>query len=135
MGCQVITPTVAQVATVLFDPWVYDRITDDNCPPMDEFEIPEADYILGTVDGQPASLFVTHDCKMHYMTRPCYLMAARELFRLSMNRYGDWCYCEIPTLYQTTINFAIKEGFRVVGTVGQHLKGGKLYPITRLECR
>ena len=100
---------------VLRDPEIYDRITDDNCPALEDFRMPdgiEATFIAGYAGGNIASLFALHhDNKFHYMVLKPYRKHARDLLKKSLALWGRPVWCEIPACYPEVINFARKSGF------------------------
>lgn len=113
----------------------YDRISDDDSPPVEEFTPPEGPlYILGAVDDEPASLFIAHGSQIHYMARKRFRMLSRGLLELSIQKSGmRFMFCEIPVTSPAVINFARKSGFRSVGA-GKPVKiGGQMVPRVRLE--
>lgn len=120
---------------VLFDDDIYDRTTDDNCPPKEDVNIPYdlALYVGGYVNGRIASLYIVHGDKMHFMVLKGCRAHARELLEESIRFHPQRVYCEIPALYMSVINFAKKNGFTETKiNKNKHLKNGKLYNIHTL---
>jgi hypothetical protein len=103
-------------AMVLLNPEIYDRISDDNSPPREEWELPDIDYWGGYIDGALASVNIEHDFrdgkKIHFQVLKPYRWAARELLNASLPE--GRLYCQIPTCFMTTINFAKNQGFEVI---------------------
>lgn len=136
MGCNIVlTQDPAMAAKIILQPDLYDRISDDHCPPADTVEIPTWPYYLGTVDGAPASLFVAHSGKIHYMVAKSYRRQARILWYLSEAAANmERMYCEIPSRYMDTINFARHVGFTQTDiSAPRYLKHGRLYPVHTLR--
>lgn len=124
------------VLTVLKDAWVYDRETDDRCPPVDDYKPPDGPlYLLGLVNEEPASLFIEHDSQIHYMVLRKHRMQARELLNCSIETSRlKFMFCQIPSLYMEVINFAKRSGFVETGvSEPRFMKSGVLYPVHRLE--
>ena len=125
----------SKIVKAIYDE-LYDRITDDNCPPKEEFKLPSEGYeaVGGYVDGKIASLFMVHDKKMHFMVLKPFRKFARELLDASFKVWPYTVYCEIPSLYKTVINFAKRYGFKETKLeLLAHKKNGKLYDIHTLE--
>lgn len=124
------------IAAVILDDEIYDRIIDDNCPPKERFIAPESGYIYvgGYVSGKIASAFIVHDGKMHFMVLKPYRKHARKLLRESFKAYPFNVYVEIPACYMEVINFAKNYGFEEVKIEeNAHKKNGKLYAVHTLE--
>lgn len=127
---------IEDVKTVIYDDEIYDRVTDDNCPSKEYFELPESGYISvgGYVDGIIASMFIVHDNKMHFMVLKPYREYAGKLLKESFKVYPFNVYVEIPSCYMEVINFAKNYGFEEVKiTENAHKKNGKFYSVYTLE--
>lgn len=103
-------------AMVLLDPEIYDRISDDNSPPREAWELPDIDYWGGYIDGALASVNIEENFrdgkKIHFQVLKPYRWAARELLDASLPE--GRVYCQIPACFMTTINFARNQGFKVI---------------------
>ena len=123
------------VKTVIYDDEIYDRITDDNCPPKKEFVLPESGYVaVGGYVGDIASLFMVHGDKMHFMVIKEYRKHSKDLLDLSFELYPRNVYCEIPSLYRSVINFALNYGFKETAISKLiYRKNGLFYNVHRLE--
>ena len=120
---------------VVFINEFYDRITDDNCPPVELFVMPESGYdaISGYVSGGLASMFIVHGEKMHYMAFKPYRKHSKELLRASFKRRPKAVYCEIPSLYMEVVNFAKNYGFKEINVERlSHRKNGHYYDVHTL---
>lgn len=127
---------IEDVRAVIYDDEIYNRITDDNCPPKEYFVLPESGYISvgGYVDSKIASMFLVHGDKMHFMVLKPYRKYARKLLKESFKVYPFNVYVEIPSCYMEVINFAKKFGFIEVGIEEKaHKKNGELYNVHTLE--
>ena len=127
---------IEDVRKLVYDDELYDRITDDNCPPKEEFEMPSEGYeaVGGYIDGKIVSLFMVHDKKMHFMVLKPFRKFAGKLWKVSIKFMPCSGYCEVPALYGSLINFAKKHGFIETGIERlAHKKNGKLYDIHTLE--
>ena len=132
-----ITATLApkeDIDRIIYDPDLYDRASDDFCPPVDKFEMNyAAHFIGGYVDSKIASLFIVHGKKMHFMVLKGFRKHARDLLDASFEMWPHSVYVEIPSLYKAVINFARKYGFRQVRVdESMHLKNGRLYDLHTL---
>jgi hypothetical protein len=72
-------------AIVLLDPEIYDRISDDNSPTREEWELPDIDYWGGFIDGALASVHIEHDFrdgkKIHFqVSRGQAVLSDTDLF-------------------------------------------------------
>lgn len=125
------------VDVLVYNPELSDRITDDYCPALKDFEMQyhNSVFIGGYIEGKIASLFIVHmDQTMHFMVLPCYRMRARELLNESLKLWPYDVYCIIPVLYKPVINFARKMGFKEVARLpDDHLKNGVYYDSFKLE--
>ena len=129
-------PCHEEVVKLIYDDDLYDRMTDDNCPPKEEFEMPTDGYdvVGGYVSGVIASLFLVHDDQMHFIVLKPYRKHARELLKASFQERPRSVYCKIPSLYRSVINFAKNYGFMEASIeLLAHKKNGQLYNIHRLE--
>jgi len=129
-------PCYEDVVKLIYDDELYDRMTHDDCPPKEEFQMPTDGYdaVGGYVSGDIASLFLVHDDKMHFVVlKPC-RKHARELLKASFQKRPRSVYCEIPSLYRSVINFAKNYGF-IEASIEElaYKKNGQLYNIHRLE--
>lgn len=129
-------PCYEDMVKLIYDDDLYDRMTDDNCPPKEEFEIPTEGYeaVGGYISGEIASLFLVHNNKMHFIVLKPYRKHARELLKASFQKRPHSVYCEISSLYRPVINFAKNYGFIETSIeILAHKKNGQLYNIHRLE--
>ena len=124
------------VKKLIYNDELYDRITDDSCPPKEDYILPEEGYIAvgGYIGGEIASLFMVHGKKMHFMALKQYRKQARLLLKESFKVYPYDVYCAIPSLYMSVINFAKNYGFKETSVESRaHKKNGILYDIHILE--
>lgn len=115
---------------VMFDDEIYDRISDDSCPPKEEIRLTyhEAKYVAGYIDGETASLAALHDGRVHFMVLKPYRLHAHELWKETEKYLPPKMYAAVPSLYKTLINFAKKHGFREVDVQKKvYRKNGRLY--------
>ena len=124
------------VKAVIYDDEIYERVTDDNCPPKEQFEIPPEGYIAigGYIEGKIASIFLVHGNKMHFMVLKNYRKYARQLLDESFKCYPFKVYVEIPASHKPVINFAKNYGFKEIKIEKMaHKKNGQLYDVHTLE--
>lgn len=130
---EIIDPEEA--SEVLNDPWIYDRITSDNSPnSVDEYPS-DAFYVGGYVNRKLVAVSIVHLFEMGYKFHYQVLSAYRKYARFLLDEALDIIlpifkrlYCEIPSCYQSVINFARKSGFREVSVdKNAFLKNGHKY--------
>jgi len=127
--------TTDEIDAIIFDEEIYDRITDDNCPPMNRFRMQYTGgyFISGFVGDEIASLFIVHGKKMHFMVLKPYRRFCHDLMTESFKLWPHDVYVEIPTLYRSVINFVKNFGFQEIDILkDSHLKNGKLYDCHKL---
>ncbi len=121
--------TTQEAEKVLFDPEIYDRISDDLCPLT--VDLPDIDYWGGYIGDELASITIYHPfrdgLKIHFHVLKPYRSMARHLLDISLLYEGP-IYVEIPTKYQSVINFAKNAGFtEIERRFNSYCKNGKLY--------
>lgn len=134
--------TYQETCKLFYDDELYDRISDDNCPGKEDFELPPAGYeaIGGYISGEIASIFFVYydhvykeNNHMHFMVLKPYRKYARKLLDASFKIYPQNVFCEIPSLYRAVINFAKNYGFKEMQIRKQeYKKNGQLYDMHRL---
>ena len=101
--------TTREAERIIFDPWVYNRISDDSCY---NAEIPDIPYTGGFLDGKLVSVFITipfkDGFKAHFQVLKDYKKHARELAGLFLKDAPRPLYAFIPSLYHPYINFCKK---------------------------
>ena len=130
---------------ILTHPEIYETITSDGAPPIDEYEPAPAVYVGGYLDGKIIGLFVFHPksqiwWQLHIQVLPEYRPKyaskfAREGLKWFWANSEVYTLCaEIPSLYTNVINFSLKQGWRVDGRIDDaYLKHGKLYSVYYLS--
>lgn len=131
------TTSIEDIEAVLCHPEIYPTITDDNSPPVEDYEPPITDhyrYIGGYVENEIVALMIYHrhqdGCKCHIQVIPTHRAKQADKFMVMALgfRLCDPLYGEVPELYQNVINFAESHGFTVIGETGEtFFKGGKSY--------
>lgn len=128
-------PSKKDIDTILFDPEIYDRITDDITYGAD-IRVPyDKWFFLGAyIDGKIVGLFYVHDDDwMHFAVLKKYRKYAKEILNKCLKLYPFSIYCIIPTLYKTVINFAKKHNFKQdCVLLKNYLKNGKAYDSVKL---
>ncbi len=126
-------PSLQDIGIVILDEEIYDRISDDNCPPREEFLVEsffniDMDILGGYIEGNIASLFMVHDKRMHFMVLKKYRRYSRELLAESLKGYPHDIYVKICSKYKPVINFAKNNGFKeILIEPKTYLKNGCLY--------
>ena len=125
---KLITKEMAEA--IVKDPEIYNRISDDNCPPSSDFVMPDMEYIGGFIDGKLVSVYMETDL-VHFQVLKVYRRYARELFKKSIKKGVK--IVEIPVLYRSVINFVRKTGFTLESIIKSgYQKNGINYDIHRL---
>lgn len=133
------TTDIDEVKRILCDPAIYDTITDDNSPLIEEFEPPVTDeylYIGGYVKGEIIALMVYHKYldgnKCHVQVLPEYRKEYAKKFgeQSLMFRRTQPLYAEIPDLYKNVLDFALLNNFGVIDIKeSDYIKNGKTYNV------
>lgn len=131
------TANIDDIKAVLCHTDIYDTISGDNCPLIDEFEPPVTEdylYIGGYVNNKIVALMVYHKYldgnECHVQVLPEYRKKhAKEFGEKSLKFKGDLpLYAEIPALYENVLSFALMNNFEVINTLkGSYTKNGKPY--------
>lgn len=126
------TPTEGEIKQVLFDPWIWDRETDDYFTDQSKFFVPEEATMLGGyVDGNIIGLFMTHPfrdgVKAHIAVLKFYRQQAREFAEKSLKTLKHKVYCQVAECYPEVVNFAKKHGFVELERGGSFMKNGHIH--------
>lgn len=137
------TIDIDEIKRILCDPVIYDTITDDNSPLIDEFEPPlteEFKYIGGYIEGQIIALMVYHK---YLDGNKCHVQVLPKFRKDYAIKFGEQSlvfrgtqrlYAEIPDLYKNVLTFALLNKFKVIGVKGNdYIKHGKTYNVNVLE--
>lgn len=139
-ACLVIeeSKSVADIESVMKHPAIYDRITDDDCPPSEEWNLNESSgsFLVGYVDDRPIAVMAFHqdgEWFCHIQVIPEFREYADEFARRSL----DWffenmglnvLFAKIPENYPNVIKFAQKFGFELDSMFPiKHIKNGVEY--------
>lgn len=130
------TTDINEIKHIICNNEIYDCITDDNCPPRDEFEPPVDEdhmYIGGYVNNEIIAIMVYHKYKDGQI---CHVQVLPEFRKEYAIQFGEQSlsfrgtrplYAEIPTLYPNVIHFAKLNGFKEIETIkDSHVKDGSL---------
>jgi hypothetical protein len=139
------TTDSAEIKRVMCHPDIYPRISDDTCPPADEFEPPvdRAEFIGGYLDGEIFGLMIYHRKSKgifcHLQVLPEYRQKyTREFTRMALAiglSKNAHIYAEIPDCYPEVINLAKKYGFKPVEKVEAYrVNNGETIGSTVLRC-
>lgn len=141
----IVTPTKdkAEIEKVLKHPEIYETISDDLSPHVDQFDAPITDeyqYIAGYVNNEIVGIMVYHKYKDG---NKCHVQVLPEHRKEHALKFGEQSllfrgtqplYAEIPSLYKNVLDFAFKFGFEVIDTIKQdYLKNGVLYDLNILR--
>lgn len=129
-------PSIDDICIILYDDEIYDRVTDDNCPKKEDFNLPDIsniDVLGGYIDNKIVGLFMVHDSKLHFMVLKKHRKYARSFLQKCLKLYEKPVYCEIPVLYNCVINFAKKSGFKLIAILKDaHTKNNKKFNVYKL---
>lgn len=108
---------IEEIKSIILDPEIYDRITDDKCPALSKYEFSDpfgCRYIGGYLDGKLFGLLICHDDEIHFQVMKPYRKGnPKSLFlQRAIEMLGKAVTAEIPALYPEVIHFAKQEGFR-----------------------
>lgn len=113
-------PSTKDIALIIFDDEIYDRISDDSCPKKEDFNLSyEIFEFLGCyLDNKIIGLAMTKKCGLfHFQVLKLYRKYAREALQGFLKKFDRFLYCEIPQCYQSVINFAKNNGFEEIGII------------------
>lgn len=136
---------VEDIKAILCQGAIYECITDDECPHVDNFEPPtdqEYLYVGGYVDGEIIAVMVYHA----YMDgNECHIQVLPEHRRMHAREFAEQAllfkgtlplYAEIPDLYKNVLNFALDNNFEIIDTKeNDYVKNGKTYNLNILRYR
>jgi len=139
------TTSIDDIKAVLCNPAIYDTITDDNCPLIEDFEPPINDdylYVGGYVKGEIVALMVYHKYldgnKCHVQVLP----GARKEHAINFGEQSLLfkgtlpLYAEIPDLYKNVLDFAKLNNFEVIERINNgHIKNGVEYTVNVLRYK
>jgi len=134
---------VDDIKTVLCHPEIYDTITDDNCPKLEDFVPPmneEYTYIVGYVKGEPIGAMIYHKYRDG---NKCHVQVLPEYRKECAKKFGEQSllfkgtlplYAEIPDLYKNVLDFALINNFKVIDVKeSDYIKNGQTYNVNVLE--
>jgi hypothetical protein len=139
------TKDLEEIKLVLCNPVIYDAISDDDSPSLEDYETPINDdylYIGAYVDNKIIGLMVYHKFlngnKCHIQVLPDFREKyAKDIGEQVLTFRGHSpLYAEIPDLYPNVLRFALHNKFKVVGIrKNDYKKHGKTYDIKVLEYK
>ena len=137
------TTNADDIKAILCQGAIYECITDDECPPVEEFEPPtDQDYLYvgGYVNGEIIAIMVYHE----YMDgNECHIQVLPEHRKQYAKDFAEQAlsfrgtlplYAEIPDLYKNVLNFACSFGFKVISKRdNDYVKNGVYYNMNILR--
>jgi len=137
------TTNIDDIKAVLCNPEIYDTISDDNDPKLEDFEPPITDeylYVCGYVNGEVIGLMVYHK---YLDGNKCHVNVLPEFRKKHAKDFGEQSlrfsgtrplYAEIPDLYQNVLDFAKLNSFEVIDRKDDgYIKSGVKYSINVLK--
>lgn len=132
-----------EAKAVLCNPEIYDCITSDDCPPVEDYEPSEALYLGGYTDKLIAVMvfkYVSSVCaECHIQVLPGSRKDHADEFAIKalnwwFKNHGVKLQAEIPEIYPNVIYFGMRHGFKIDGRIDNvHLKNGKLHSMYYLS--
>jgi hypothetical protein len=139
------TANIDDIKSVLCNPAIYDTITDDKCPKVEDFEPPingKYLYVGGYVNGEIIGLMVYHE---YLDGNECHVQVLPEHRKEHAKEFGEQSlkfrgtqplYAEIPDLYKNVLDFALLNDFKVIKRVGKgFIKNGVSYTVNVLRYK
>tara|TARA_R110000851_G_scaffold231970_1_gene384681 strand:+ start:705 stop:1139 length:435 start_codon:yes stop_codon:yes gene_type:complete len=136
---------VDDIKQVLCNPSIYDTITDDNCPNIEEFEPPISDeylYVGGYVDDKIIGLMIY---QKYLDGNECHVQVLPEHRKEHAKEFGEQSlmfrgtqplYAEIPDLYKNVLDFALLNNFKVIKRIKDgFIKSGVNYTVNVLRYK
>lgn len=136
---------IDDIKEVLCHPEVYDTISGDDCPSVEDFEPPMTDeysYIVGYVKGEPMAVMVYHG---YLDGNECHVQVLPEHRKKYAIKFGEQAlefrgtlplYAEIPGLYENVLNFALLNNFEVINKIDDgYIKNGVNYSVNVLKFK
>jgi len=133
------------IKSVLCNSAIYDTITDDNSPNIEDFEPPINDkylYVGGYVNGEIIGLMVYHE---YLDGNECHVQVLPEHRKEHAKEFGEQSlkfrgtqplYAEIPDLYKNVLDFALLNNFKVIKRIDAgFIKNGEHYTVNVLRYK
>jgi len=135
----------AEIKAILCHPVIYDTITADNCPNIEDYEPPinkDYKYIGCYVNSKIIGLIIYHEYldgdEIHVQVLPEFRKEyAQKFLEQSLDlRRTLTLYAEIPTLYTNVLRFALANNFEAIDEKeNDYIKNGKTYNVKVLRCK
>jgi len=124
-----------QAKAVLCHPEIYEVISDDSSPPLEEFDPPsDCEYIGGFVKDDLIAVMVYHkfreSIKCHVQVLPTHRTDhAMKFGELALSlKNGLTVYADIPEIYPNVLKFAELFGFEIIDNIANvGVKNGKSF--------
>lgn len=127
---EIAEPTREEIDLIIFDDEIYGRISDETCPTREEFKIDYEKfeqwigfYLCGEIIGLA---MIGTDGDFHFQILKIFRKYAREALQECLKSVSRNLYCEIPTCFQSVINFAKNNGFKEVGLSDSYFLKNKI---------
>jgi hypothetical protein len=134
------TANLDDIKAVLSHPVIWDAITDDNSPSVEDFDFSFPGWlnIAGYEGGKPFALMQFHEhydgSKLHIQVLPEHRDKAREFADQALIFSHPPLYAEVPEIYPNVLRFAESFGFEKFITYHKrHLKNGSLCDVALLR--
>jgi hypothetical protein len=135
----------AEIKAVLCHPVIYDTISDDDSPNIEDYEPPINEnykYIGGYVNSKIVAIMIYH----RYLDgNECHVQVLPDFRKEHAIKFGEQSlefrgtrplYAEIPTLYINVLRFALTNNFEAIDErKNDYIKNGKTYNVKVLRYR
>ncbi|MES0329154.1 MAG: hypothetical protein ABUK06_02585 [Dehalococcoidales bacterium] len=133
------THDMCEIMAVLKHPVIYDTITSDSCPSLDDFDfdVTYQEFLAGKVNGEIMALMIFYPDSpgwyCHVQVVPEYRCHAMDFGKKGLKWFfethkEDVLWAEIPEKYPNVAKFAKKHGFEKDKTLdGLYIKDGIPY--------
>lgn len=133
------TKDMAEIMSVLKHPVIYDSITSDDCPSLEDFNFnaTNQEFITGKVNGEVMALMIFYPDSpgwyCHVQVVPEYRSHAMDFGKEGLkwffdNHNEEALWAEIPEKYPNVAKFAKKHGFEAEKTLDKlYIKNGTPY--------
>ena len=137
-------PSMDELEKILYEPEMFDRISEDTAPPLEDTKkiarqfynrAYHGQWVGGYINGEIAALYWTEDSgEFHFMVAEPYRKRAKELADAFFAKHTDKVWARIPALYQDVLNFGKRYGFKETKLEkNAYLKNGVLHDVHWLE--
>ena len=139
------TTNIDDIKAILCNAAIYDTISSDKSPSVEDFEPPVNDgylYVGGYAKGEVIALMVYHK---YLDGLECHVQVLPEHRKEHAINFGEQSllfkgtlplYAEIPSLYKNVLDYALMNNFEVIDVrESDYIKRGKTYNVNVLKYK